>query len=245
MSTVPDGYPPQPPRAGTHPARKLSWRILHSLWLAVPILGFGCLSSTALIYVGVRAGRRSWWVPGVGYLVASSAAFALLGESQESTSREDWAGGLYLATWLACIVHACLINSQWLRWKATHVPWYERLSPAPVGRTSPAGPVTSLIPHTTPASVTSPSASSVDVNTATVGQLAGLPGFDVARASRTVAEREARGGFASMTDFASAAGLAPHELVRVRNQVSCPPPHSTPLSSTPPPVAPPGRILDV
>lgn len=246
MSTSPDGHPPQPPQAATHPARKLGWRLLHSLWLAIPVLGFGCLSSTALIYVGVRAGRKSWWIPGVGYLVVTSTAFALFGESQEGTSREDWSAGLYFAAWLACIVHACLINPQWLRWKATHVPWYERLSPAPVGHTSPTGPVASF-QHTMPAWVTSPSVGSLDVNTATVDQLAGLPGFDTARAARTVAEREARGGFASMADFASAAGLAPHEVVRVRDLVTCPPPRSAPPSSPPgsPPAAPQGRILDV
>ncbi len=240
MSTAPDAYPPQ---LATHPARKLSWRILHSLWLTIPIFGLGCLGGVGLIYVGVQAGRKPWWIAGIGYVVVASAAFALVGESPEATPALDFYTGLYLAAWLACIVHACLINSQWLRWKATHVPWYERMSPAPVGHTSPAGPMASLIPHTTPASVTSPSGGPLNVNTVSVEQLAGLPGFDTARAARTVAERGARGGFASVTDFASAAGLAPHEWVRVRDLVSCPPPHSAPPTS--PSGSPPGRILDV
>ncbi|MEV0569039.1 hypothetical protein [Dactylosporangium sp. NPDC050588] len=38
---------------------------------------------------------------------------------------------------------------------------------------------------------------------------------------RTVAERGRRAGFVSVEEFASAAGLAPHEFARLRDRLTC------------------------
>ncbi|QAY63190.1 hypothetical protein ET495_08000 [Xylanimonas allomyrinae] len=59
----------------------------------------------------------------------------------------------------------------------------------------------------------------VDVNNAVPDQLAAALGGDGALASRIVAARDAHGGFASLDDMVSAARLAPHEFVRVRDVV--------------------------
>ncbi|MFS8478201.1 MAG: helix-hairpin-helix domain-containing protein, partial [Micromonosporaceae bacterium] len=79
----------------------------------------------------------------------------------------------------------------------------------------------------------------VDVNTATAEQLAALPAFDLERARRVLAERQARGGFGSVAEFAAAAGLAPHEFARIRGQLVCAP--GRPGPGQPPPH---GRVLD-
>ena len=84
-----------------------------------------------------------------------------------------------------------------------------------------------------------PTGERLDVNTATVRQLAALPGFGADRAARVISERQARRGFADVADFADAAGLAPHELVRVRDRVFCGP------GAGAVPVPRHGRILDV
>ncbi|PWC06374.1 ComEA family DNA-binding protein [Mycetocola zhujimingii] len=63
----------------------------------------------------------------------------------------------------------------------------------------------------------------VDVNTANQRALAKLPGMDRDRARTVVADRTRRGGFASLDDFASSAGLQPHEMVRLRDVAFCSP----------------------
>ncbi|MEJ1086894.1 helix-hairpin-helix domain-containing protein [Microbacterium sp. Mu-80] len=61
----------------------------------------------------------------------------------------------------------------------------------------------------------------VDVNTAEADALATLPGISARRARRLVKQRDAAGGFASLDAFATAAGLQPHELVRLRGAAVC------------------------
>ncbi|MFD5215092.1 helix-hairpin-helix domain-containing protein [Microbacterium sp. NPDC058345] len=64
----------------------------------------------------------------------------------------------------------------------------------------------------------------VDVNAADAAALAGLPGITRGRARSLVKQRERQGGFVSLDAFATAAGLQPHELVRLRQTAVCSPP---------------------
>ncbi len=64
----------------------------------------------------------------------------------------------------------------------------------------------------------------VDVNTADTRLLSTLPGVTRSRARSLVRQRERNGGFASLDAFATAAGLQPHELVRLRAAATCSPP---------------------
>lgn len=59
----------------------------------------------------------------------------------------------------------------------------------------------------------------LDVNTATVDQLAGLPHIGPARAAFAVAARE-REPFTSTQHFAEVLGLQPHEIVALRGQIT-------------------------
>lgn len=68
----------------------------------------------------------------------------------------------------------------------------------------------------------------IDVNTADARALAGLPGFTRARARDLIRQRDKRGGFTSIDAFATAAGLQPHELVRLRQVAVCSPPSRGP-----------------
>ncbi|SNT55932.1 Helix-hairpin-helix motif-containing protein [Asanoa hainanensis] len=247
------------------PARKLSWRVLHSLWLVLPVAGFGCLGSSALIYLGIRMKRRALWISGIAYLVVSTALFIVIGESEQDTALSNWAVGLWLVTWLAVILHAFAINPTWLRFKATYVPWHATpLAPPPgypafhppyppAQPTYPAAqpsypPAQPSYPAPPPAQPAPPaSAEPIDVNSATAAQLVTLPHFDHARALRAVAERERRGGFADVYAFSAALGLQPHEYVRILPLV-----RAIPVATAPPPQPHPpgpgghaGRILDV
>ena len=63
----------------------------------------------------------------------------------------------------------------------------------------------------------------IDVNTANQRVLARLTGMDRRLAKTVIAERTKRGGFGSLEDFASSAGLQPHEIVRLRDEAFCSP----------------------
>jgi hypothetical protein len=82
----------------------------------------------------------------------------------------------------------------------------------------------------------------VDVNAATVEQLVALPGMSRRAAQRAVREREARGGFRTVAEFAEVASLRPHEHARLRTLVTCTP-RRDPETGTPPGTI--GRVVDV
>ncbi|GAA0460112.1 hypothetical protein Ade02nite_14300 [Paractinoplanes deccanensis] len=228
-----------PPSPG--PAR-LSWRLGHSAWVLAPILSFGCLAGAGFLYVGLRARRASWWIPGIVYSVVAFAFFAIGGEAEKDSALQNVAYAVLIAAWAASVVHALVINVSWLRWRATYKPWYAQ-QPSPPPPPSFAPPAVPLPPQVQP--LVPPQqqfyAAPLDVNTATEQQLATLPGFGPDRAAHVVAVRRTRGGFADVNDFAAAAGLAPHEFVAVRDRLTWTPPR--------PPTAgeqnPYGRIVDV
>ncbi|MGI5179450.1 ComEA family DNA-binding protein [Dactylosporangium sp. CA-152071] len=244
---MPDAFRPYTPQYGPNPAADPSWRIRHSWWLLLPILGHGCAGGAGFFYIGLRARRPAWWLPGIAYAVLGWADFLfILVSSQEQPSASAyWALGALLVLWFVCVVHACLINSAWLQWRAGHVPWYaEPSAPPPTWRqpapaagftmpptdSNPApsafpGPAATAFSQGPPAVALSKGAPAVvDVNTVSAADLARLPGFDLDRVRRTVAERGRRAGFASVEEFASAAGLAPHEFAPLRDRLTCTPP---------------------
>ncbi|MGC4786822.1 ComEA family DNA-binding protein [Micromonospora sp. DT178] len=335
MSNAPS--PGWPPPAVPRPSAM--WQVLQSWWLLLPVLGCSCLGGFGFIYVGLRARRAAWWIPGIVYAVVGWAAFILVGESDSKSALSDWAVGALLAVWVGSILHAALINPAWLRWltdrrarSAAAGAWPGGAYPlAPLPGTAPAGPIPApypgmslayppgpptgypspayppapppgyppgspsypaaspgyppgspayppgspvgyppapagyappaadptMVPYqpvdpfgtgpvATPVSqpdrpaAAAPAPGPLDVNTAGPEALASLPGFDPPRARKVLAERERRGSFGSLAEFAAAADLAPHEYARLRDAVACLPPVG-PVPGQPPP----GRVLDV
>ncbi|MET8832771.1 helix-hairpin-helix domain-containing protein [Micromonospora sp. NPDC004540] len=140
------GWVPAPGAANqvpTNPAASRDWRIRQSLWLLLPILGCSCLGGAGLIYVGLRARRAAWWIPGIVYMLVGWAAFAVTGESDQQSALSSVATAVVLASWIANILHACLINPAWLRWRASHTPWYAQpTAPPPTWPGNPYPPTT-------------------------------------------------------------------------------------------------------
>ncbi|MFI6262180.1 ComEA family DNA-binding protein [Micromonospora sp. NPDC051006] len=249
----------QPPPVPPHPGASLGWRIRHSLWLLLPIAGCGFLAGAGFLYIGLRARRTAWWIAGIAYLVIGWTSFATIGESDKTGALSTVATVVLLAMWVASIVHGCVVNSSWLRWRADHLPWYARPQaqpptwpggPYPPAQAGPPslptsaplavhevmpqpgaypGAATTVAPAPTQPSPPPPSVpravppGAVDVNAATVEQLAALAHFDPERARRVVAERQVRRGFGSVEEFAAVANLAPHEFAHLRNLVTCAP----------------------
>jgi competence protein ComEA len=59
----------------------------------------------------------------------------------------------------------------------------------------------------------------VNLNTATLSELDGLPGIGPARAAAILQEREARGPFASVEELSRVQGLGPAAIARLRDRV--------------------------
>ncbi|MFI8633120.1 ComEA family DNA-binding protein [Microbacterium sp. NPDC077663] len=70
---------------------------------------------------------------------------------------------------------------------------------------------------------TSEPAEPVDVQTASTDEIADLPGMNRTKARRAVRARTKQGGFVSVEQFGEAAGLQPHEIVRLRSAATCSP----------------------
>ncbi|MDZ5447600.1 helix-hairpin-helix domain-containing protein [Micromonospora sp. 4G57] len=130
-----------------NPGASLGWRIRHSLWLLLPIAGCGFLAGAGFLYIGLRARRPTWWIAGIVYLVIGWTSFATVGEADKTSTLSTVATVVLLAMWVASIVHGCLINSSWLRWRAGHVPWYARpQAPPPTWPGSPYPPAQTGLP---------------------------------------------------------------------------------------------------
>jgi len=82
------------------------------------------------------------------------------------------------------------------------------LAPALASVASAAEPSTSLLEGT------------VNINTATVGELELLPGVGEARAQEIVAMRKARGGFKSVDELIDVQGIGPVLLDKMRKHVA-------------------------
>ncbi|GAA1595929.1 ComEA family DNA-binding protein [Actinoplanes couchii] len=137
--------PPEPERRPRLGPVSIWWRLGHSAWVLLPIFSLGCLSAAGFCYVGIRARRPMWWIFGLVYTVVGNVCF-FLGPEQPKDS--VWSGLLafgVLIVWIASVVHALIINVDWLRWRAAQQPWYLQQQPMPWP--APAGPPAPLPPQ--------------------------------------------------------------------------------------------------
>ena len=79
----------------------------------------------------------------------------------------------------------------------------------------------------------------IDLNTATLEEIAELPGVGVAIAHRILGERNRRNGFASVDEAAAALDLPPHLRSRLQQTATVSPIHEGPKNRSP------GRVVDL
>ncbi|MDG4785620.1 helix-hairpin-helix domain-containing protein [Micromonospora sp. WMMD1102] len=132
---MPDGGPSVSSAAG-RPRPTIRWRILHSWWLLLSIVGMGCLNGLGFLYVGLRARRPEWWIAGVVYLVLGWACFLFGTAGSPEKEPNGWLISGLMAVWVASLAHALMINSSWLRWRADYVPWHAQQPATAPGRPS-------------------------------------------------------------------------------------------------------------
>jgi Helix-hairpin-helix motif len=64
----------------------------------------------------------------------------------------------------------------------------------------------------------------VDVNIADAAQFSTLEAFDAARVAHVLAERQRRGGYTSLAEFAATAQLTPYQFERIQHRLTLSPP---------------------
>ena len=97
------------------------WRRRASSWLLSPILAFGLGAGPSFVYIGIRAKRSAWWIIGIGYLVVSFSGLIVLSTAPVDTTQANVGGFTWLIAWIVGLIHALIVNPEWLRFRATEV----------------------------------------------------------------------------------------------------------------------------
>ncbi len=219
------------------------WLIGTSSWLLLPFIG-PAVAWLGFLVVAASSRRRAAWVIGaVSGLLALTVLFELWGPFTGIANAVCHLGG---------IVGALMINPGWLRtrWErrsgrarpsqparaasSTRSTSSARSTPSRSStrrkRSAKVAPLPETIRLADAVGATSSDllqarepAEPVDVQTATADELADLPGLNRTKARRAVKVRTTNGGFVSVEDFGEAAGLQPHEIVRIRSAATCSP----------------------
>ena len=92
-----------------------NWRIIHSLWIATPIVCCGIFSCAGFIYAAGRVRNRKWnIIAAVSTVVTIAVCVCLFAFENAEDEVPDWAGGVMIAS---CIAHLlaglALRNSTW------------------------------------------------------------------------------------------------------------------------------------
>lgn len=80
------------------------WAVTNSAWMLSPILLLGLGTGVSFVYIGKKAGRAKWQTIGWAYVVGLVISFAIPGST--------------LLLWVGGIVHATLVNREWLQFRA-------------------------------------------------------------------------------------------------------------------------------
>lgn len=112
------------------------WRFRNSWWIFVPALSCGLLNFVGFFVAAIRTGKKKFWVGTAlhaGILAAAIALSAISG--QEKTGLKGALGSVgaivFLAAIFAPIVHAAILNREYLRTLAEQEPWYGAPGPVP------------------------------------------------------------------------------------------------------------------
>ncbi len=100
-------------------------------------------------------------------------------------------------------------------------------APAPAPAEVPAPAAVASAPAPSPSSAAPSAAAPLDLNSATVAELDGLPGIGPVLAARIVAHRDAHGPFRAPEDLLAVRGIGPRLLERLGPRVTVRPPRST------------------
>ncbi|PYY32775.1 helix-hairpin-helix domain-containing protein [Curtobacterium sp. MCBD17_030] len=102
------------------------WRLRHSLWLLAPILGFGIFSFVGFLYIAIRVRSRKFWIVAAAASAGGVLIWVLLGnpDSEKGSGSDNVLGAVLFGVWAASVALGCIINRDYLRWRATSRGWW-------------------------------------------------------------------------------------------------------------------------
>lgn len=194
-------------------------QVLRSWWVLLTLLPFGWLNWSAFLYTGLRARRPLWIMFAAVYFAAAATSATLISVDLERET-DSWltsAGtGIGLAVWGATFAHALSIRRTYLgRMDALEDPRLDRAEHELRLREVALELVRENPRRARDLGVGRPSLNGafhgglVDLNHASVDEIARLPGIDAELAMRAVTLRGEIGGFDSVLDFAHLLDVEP------------------------------------
>jgi serine/threonine protein kinase len=124
----PGSSPGAPVDASPPPApRSWGWRLRHSAWM-LAALPAGLTTWAGFLYIGLRAGRRSWLRAAAGYGAAAVVICVLAvlspvqpdGQVDMGAWQSIVGSTVMAATWIGGGAHAVVADRTWLRWRSRH-----------------------------------------------------------------------------------------------------------------------------
>lgn len=188
-------------------------------WLVALLVPFGWGSWIGFLYAGARVRRNAWIAAGVVYLLIAAAGLTLLAISRRDGDMYVGFGTIIsLIGWGAAIVHALVIRKEFGRRLELRL----RVEDGQLDREI-ARDLVEAEPHTAkelgigrPDLLEASPGGVVDVNHASAGVLAMLPGIDPRVARQIVGTREAMGPFSSVAELGMVLDLPADTVEQLR-----------------------------
>jgi DNA uptake protein ComE-like DNA-binding protein len=184
------------------------------IWALGVLLSFGIAAPILFAIAGSQAHKRAWTLWGVVYGVLSWGGIAIATSTAEGTALNTLSGGMILVGWIASSAHAFAVRKEYRQrssgaaldpLEAARNAVEARKEAQRLAREEPA--VALELGVGRPDIPTARSMGVVDVNHASAGALAKLPGIDDQTARAIVTAREEIDGFNSLEDCGGVLGL--------------------------------------
>ncbi len=198
---------------------------LRSWWVLLTVIPFGWFAWSAFVYTGLRARRRRWVAYGAAYLAAAAFGTAFIDEDEYG--RFSDVGGIALfGSWLMAFIHGLVIRREYLdrrdvldnpALREARRKQLERQVASELSRKDAA--LAELVGVGRPAVAGAFHGGLVDVNNASVEELARLPAFDEQLARKVVLVRDEVGQFGSVNELAMLADLPAPVADAIRDHV--------------------------
>ena len=184
------------------------------IWALGSLLSFGVAAPILFAVAGSQAHKRAWVLWGVAYGVLSWGGIAIAASTAEDSALNTLSGGMILVGWIASSAHAFAVRKEYRQrvsgeavnpLEAARDIVATRKEAQRLVREEPA--VARELGVGRPDIPTARSMGVVDVNHASAGALATLPGIDDQTARQIVTAREEIDGFQSLEDCGGVLGL--------------------------------------
>jgi DNA uptake protein ComE-like DNA-binding protein len=224
-----------------------TWRLRNSAGVLWSVLSFGLLTGVGFLVRGIKAKNKMWIGLGVGFgvigvgLMATSSVNTGTKAAPIHTLAGDIWGWTWFISFIGGVALTLVMNRKWLIWKAnsTDSKWYAQAGSESAG--VQISPVVGFDPHAATAALSAAAAQTIqtstdspsfvlqesnsgaakrlDVNSASVQDLAALPGVGQNMAQRIVQARDGSGYFSSFEQLVSKSGVQPHVLIPLRDRL--------------------------